>query len=306
MPDLDDTAGHIARRFQDAGCEVALHVLDLQTGAELGIDPDAPVVLASVFKIFVALEFYAQVSAGLIDPAERMALDPSSLTAGPSGLSVFADPAVLSLRDLCLQMMSVSDNAATDLLLARVGLEQVNARLRACGCSHSLVVHDLRTMFDEMAVDIGFSDYARLAAARSGDLGKAALAQSNDPGRVDSASAFDPARTNRSTPREMTQLLRAIWRDEAAPPEACAKVRAVMAQQVSSRLGRDLPDGAVVAGKTGSLTGRVRNEVGVITHANGRAFAVAVFTRAHRPFERVASIEAAIATNASAAISALR
>ena len=104
----------------------------------------------------------------------------------------------------------------------------------------------------------------------------------------------------------MTQLLRAIWRDEAAPPEACAKVRAVMAQQVSSRLGRDLPDGAVVAGKTGSLTGRVRNEVGVITHANCRAFAVAVFTRAHRPFERVASIEAAIATNASAAISALR
>lgn len=306
MSELPDAAGVIARRFQDAGCDAALHVLDLQSGAELSASPDQPVVLASVFKVFIALEFYAQVSAGLIDPAERLELDPKSLTAGPTGLSIFSDPAVLSWRDLCLQMMSVSDNAATDLLLARVGLEQVNARLRACGCSHSVVVHDLRTMFDEMAVDIGFSDYAHLAAARSGDLGKAAMAQSYDAGRVDSAAAFDAARTNRSTPREMTHLLRAIWRDEAAPPEACAAVRAVMAQQVSSRLGRDLPDGAMVAGKTGSLTGRVRNEVGVITHANGRAFAVAVFTRAHRPFERVASIEAAIATNASAAIAALR
>ncbi|MDP1986427.1 serine hydrolase, partial [Phenylobacterium sp.] len=250
----------IARRFQEAGCDAALHALDLQSGAELSLHPDQPVVLASVFKIFIALEFYAQVSAGLIDPAERLELDPQSLTAGPTGLSIFSDPVTLSWRDLCLQMMSVSDNAATDLLLARVGLDQVNARLRACGCSNSVIVHDLRTMFDEMALDIGFSDYAHLAAARSGHLGKAALAQSNDPGRVDAAAAFDPTRTNRSTPREMTDLLRAVWRDEATTPEACASVRAVMAQQVSSRLGRALPDGAVVAGKTGSLTGRVRNE----------------------------------------------
>ena len=62
----------------------------------------------------------------------------------------------------------------------------------------------------------------------------------------------------------------------------------------------------MVAAKTGSLTGRVRNEAGVISHADGRAFAVAVFTRAHAPFERVAAIEAEIGKAAADAITALR
>ena len=50
----------------------------------------------------------------------------------------------------------------------------------------------------------------------------------------------------------------------------------------------------------------LRNEIGVISHKDGRAFAVAVFTRAHRPFERAARIEAEMAAGTSAAIAALR
>lgn len=292
--------------FARSGCSAALHVLDLATDAEVGLRPDSPVVLASVAKVFVALEFYAQVSANMLDAAERVDLLPGELTAGPTGLSMFSDPVQISLRDLCLQMMSVSDNAATDILLARVGRDQVNARLQACGCRRSYVESDLRTMFDEMALELGFPDYARLAAARAGALGPEALAQSQDAARIDGAAAFDAARTNRSTPRDMTRLLQAVWMDTAALPESCENLRTVMAQQVSARLGRLLPDGAAIAAKTGSLTGRVRNEVGVITHADGRAFAVAVFTRAHAPFQNVAAIEAEMAHAAATAIAALR
>ena len=303
---LHRSADAIEASFVQAGCDVALHVLDLDTGAEVAIHPDRAVVLASVFKIFVALEFYAQVAAGRLDPAERLDLNPAELTAGPTGVSSFSDPVRMSLRDLARQMMSVSDNAATDLLLARVGRDRINARLHACGCLETVVECDLATMFDEMAIEIGFADYAELAAARAGGLGADALARSNDRALVDRATAFDPTRTNRSTPRDMTRLLRAAWRDEAATPDACAALREVMAQQVSTRLGRNLPDGATIAAKTGSLTGRVRNEAGVITHADGRAFAVAVFTRAHAPFEQVAAIEAEIGKGAAAAIDLLR
>jgi beta-lactamase class A len=301
-----ETQQAVEKGFTESGCNAALHVLDLDTGLEIAVRPDEPVVLASVFKVFVALEFYAQVSANLLDPAERVDLHPGSQTAGPTGLSIFSDPVQISLRDLCLQMMSVSDNAATDFLLGRVGRDRVNARLRLCDCPQTIVECDLRTMFDEMAVEIGFSDYAQLDAARCGALGPEAMRKSYDVDLVNDTTAFNPTRTNRSTPREITRLLRAIWKDEAAPPDACASLRAVMGQQVSTRLGRDLPDGATLAAKTGSLTGRVRNEVGIITHADGRAFAVAVFTRAHAPFQRVSAIEAEIPRAASSAISALR
>ena len=52
--EIDEVAGSIENAFVQSGCEAALHVLDLETGAELGVRSDAPVVLASVFKIFVA------------------------------------------------------------------------------------------------------------------------------------------------------------------------------------------------------------------------------------------------------------
>jgi beta-lactamase class A len=306
VPRILDVQNSIEDGFIRSGCSAALHVLDLATEVEIGIRPDSPVVLASVFKVFVALEFYAQTSSKILDPAEPVELCPGDQTAGPTGLSVFSDPARISLRDLCLQMMSVSDNAATDLLLNRVGLDKVNERLRSCGCLQTVVECDLRTMFEGMAVELGFSDYVQLAAARSGALGPEATRQSHDAARIDASAAFDATRTNRSTPREMTRLLRAIWKDEAAPPDSCANLRLVMGRQVNTRLGRNLPDGATLAAKTGSLTGRVRNEVGVITHADGRTFAVAVFTRAHAPFQRVAEIEAEIGRAASSAIAVLR
>lgn len=296
----------IDEAFTQAGCAVAFHAVDLQTGAEIGVNPDRPVVLASVFKLFIALEFYAQVANGELDVSERLELDPAHLTAGPTGLSVFQDPVTISLRDLCHQMMSVSDNGATDILLAKVGRDRVNERLKACGCSSTVVECGLGSMFDEMAVEIGFANYAHLAAARAGELGHEALLRSNDLSLVDATRAFDPTRTNRSTPRDMTRLLGSVCRNEAASPESCAQLRDVMGQQVSSRLGRWLPDGATVASKTGSLTGRVRNEAGVVTHADGRSFAVAVFTRAHTPFQRVATIEAAIGNIAAKAIDGFR
>lgn len=303
---IADVQRSIEAGFIQAGCDAALHVLDLQTGREIGVRPDSPVVLASVFKVFVALEIYAQIADERLDPTEPVDLKPGDLTAGPTGASAFVDPARISLRDLCLMMLSVSDNAATDILLARVGIDAVNARLAACGCHASRVEADLRTTFDQLAVDIGLETYDQLAAARSGALGDEAMARSHDGARIDASRPFDALRTNRSTPRDLTRLLRAVWTDEAASPQACADLRAAMAQQVASRLGRDLPDEATIAAKTGSLTGRVRNEAGVITHADGRAFAVAVFTRAHAPFRRVSAIEAEMARAAASAIAVLR
>ena len=296
----------IADGFHQAGCDVALHVVDLASGAGVAIQADTPVVLASVFKILVALEFYAQAEEGALDPASALDLDPAIYTAGPTGISAFEDPVRISARDLCRLMMSISDNTATDALVTLVGLDRINARAERCGCGATLVESDLKTLFDGIAVDIGFPTYPELLKAQSGALGHEAQQRALDPARIDACAALVPARTSRSTPRDLTRLLAAIWADTAGPPAACASLRALMAQQVTGRLVRALPDGATVAAKTGSLLGRVRNEAGVITHADGRSFAVAVFTRAHERFARVAEIETAMAVGAASAISALR
>ncbi len=302
-----DVPSKIEEDFERADCSVAFHAVDLGTGEELGVHPDAPVVLASVFKVLVALEFYAQADSGELDPTQIIELDPITYTAGPTGISTFKDPVRISLRDLCQLMMSISDNTATDILVRTIGLNRINARARSCGCTSTVVESDLKTLFDGIATDLGFLGYAQLAAARSGSLGPDARRKSIDPAWVAACTALDPTtRTNRSTPRDMTRLLVSIWKGEAASPASCAKVRAVMGQQVNTRLGRGLPDGATLAAKTGTFTGCIRNEIGVITHADGRAFAVAVFTRAHTFFKGHTGIEAEMARATALAISTLR
>jgi beta-lactamase class A len=304
--EFEAEASAIAEGFARAGCWVSLHAVDLSSGDALGLVPDAPVVLASVFKVLVALEFYAQAHDGVVDPARRLTIHPRQHTAGGSGVTDFLDPAEISMRDLCGLMMSISDNTATDRLVDIVGLDRINARAALCGCEATVIESDLQTIWDGIGRQMGVADYATYAAAQAGALGEDARRRSTDAARIDACAAYNPSRTNRSTARDMTRLLSAIWTDSAAPPAVCADVRAVMGRQLVTRIGRGLPAGASFAGKTGALTGRVKNEIGVISHQDGRAFAVAVFTRPHRPFEQVLALEAEMAAGAAAAITVLR
>ncbi|HEX5377196.1 MAG TPA: serine hydrolase [Phenylobacterium sp.] len=306
MPPATETAAAISRGFEAAGCEATLHAVALSSGAQIGLRPDVPMVMASVFKPLVALEFYAQSEAGLLDPTEPVEVTPVHATPGPVGLSIAEDPARLSLRDLARLMLTVSDNAATDILTRRVGLERVNARARACGCDATVLGSDLATMLDGVAAELGWRSYGELIEAQSGRLGADARARSTDPARLDRLAALDPQRASRTTARDMTTLLAAVWADTGAAPEACRRLRQAMSQQVTRRLEPATPDGGGLAAKSGGLFGRVRNEIGVITWPGGEHYAVAVFTRARHPFVGAAAINAQIGEAARLAIAALR
>jgi beta-lactamase class A len=290
MVELLEAVDAISAGFTQAGCEAAIHVRALSSGAELGIRPDDSVVTASVFKPLVALEFYAQVEAGEFDPAELIEMKPGFVTPGPTGISRFLHPASVSLLDLAYLMLTVSDNAATDIIIRTVGLPRVNERARACGCEATVIESDLQTMLDGMAAEMGSPSYPELLKAQSGALGEEARLRSTDASRLDSVAALDPRRTIRTTARDMTTFLFAVWADTAGPPKACRSLRSVMSQQVGRRLEPAVPDGGRLAAKSGSLFGRIRNEIAVITYPDGENYAVAVFTRAHRPYVQAAEI----------------
>ena len=306
MSNLPQTAAVIERGFMQAGCEGSLHALDLASGATFGLRPDQPSVMASVFKPLVALEFYAQAEAGVLDPAEAVEMGPGGATPGPVGLSIFEDPARVSLRDLARLMLTLSDNAATDILTRRVGLDRINARAQDCGCRATVLESDLQAMLDGVAAEMGFASYAELLDAQSGRQGDAARSRASDPERLDRVGALSPSRASRTTARDMTAFLDAVWNDSGAGPQACRSLRQVMAQQVTRRLEAAVPDGGGLAAKSGGLFGRVRNEIGVIAYPDGHRYAVAVLTRARKPFVGAAAINAQIGEAARLAIAALR
>ena len=127
-------------------------VKDLTTGRTIEIRGDVVFPQASSIKLALIYELYQQVAAGKID---LHALRPlPKVRAGGSGvLPLLSDKAQLTVRDLAILMMSLSDNAATNILIDEVTLPSVNARLNVLGLR--------QTRFRRRMID--------LAAARRGE-----------------------------------------------------------------------------------------------------------------------------------------
>jgi beta-lactamase class A len=290
-----DLAAAIGDEFAAADVEGFLHAKDLETGAEVSHDADRPVVLASVFKIAVLAELFRQADDGEIDLTEQVTVAVDGRTEGPFGLSVMRDPVTMSWRDLAWSMMSISDNAATDVICERIRIDRVNASLRNAGHSATVLTGSCRSLFDSIREDLGMDPSARLDEV---DL--------RDPEVLARLRATDPTRTSRSTPRETTALLAEIWADRAASPASCAAMRRILREQVwPHRLASGFPeDDVTTSGKTGTLP-PWRNEAGVVTLGNGRAIAVAVFTRGRRRLLGDPGADAVIGRAARLAVDAL-
>jgi beta-lactamase class A len=192
-------------------------------------------------------------------------------------------------------MLSISDNTATDAIIARVGLKRINATVRELGLQHTVIVSDLRGLIASVVADAGVSSWDALWS----------LSPDERDERLKQCRALDPAHATRTTPYDMACLLGSIWRDEAAPA-ACAEVRRLMGQQTSYRLATGFPPEIAVQAKSGSLLGRVRNEIGVVTYPDAHRYAVAVFTRSHRPATRQPALDQAIGTVAALAVDEIR
>ena len=67
-----------------------------------------------------------------------------------------------------------------------------------------------------------------------------------------------------------------------------------------------MPQGGWLAAKSGGLFGVMRNEIALIGYPDGKTYAVAIFTRAAKPFEGAAGINAQMGAIVDRAIRALR
>lgn len=293
---MTTTLAAIAR---DAGVTARVHARAIDRDSETGVHPDEPVVLASVFKVPILVALLRRAEAGEIDLGERVRVGPEHRTPGPTGLSVMSDEVELSLRDLALSMITVSDNTATDLILARVGIDAVNRTLNELGLVQTRLVTDCRGILDGLAQELGAPSAEELSehlGAMDGSTAEGILA----------AAALDPSRTNASTPRETARLLQLVWRNEAGPVPACEEARRILALQVwPHRLRSGFPDEVQVSGKTGTLPYQ-RNEAGVVQYPDGDRYAVAVFLRATTPDLTAPDADRTIGTLARAAVESLR
>ncbi|MFE9691528.1 serine hydrolase [Micromonospora sp. NPDC005806] len=291
--DVGKRIGEIFGRVGISGC---LHVVDVDDpGREVAVRADEQIVIASVFKILLVLEFARQVVAGQLDPAERVLVRAADRLGG-WGVAGCADDVEMSLRDLAYFTMSVSDNTAADLLLRRVGPDVPPMLAAELDLPRTRIIGGPRHLVEMMLADVGArteADFARIFPTL-------------DAERVRAMRVFDPEHTTSSTAREITRLLELIWRDEAGPPAACAMVRELMGRQLYwTRLAAGFPPGVRVAGKTGNLPG-LHLEAGVAEYPDGGRFAILVFARTERLSVRRIDVDLAMGEAARTAVESLR
>src|SRR5262249_7759723 len=132
---------------------LGVYVEDLASGEHYSLHADQVFAQASSIKIAVLAELYRQAGQGKLKLADLYTVNSADLVADSyimNGLT----PGItrITLRDLATMMVAVSDNSATNVLIDRVGMENVNALLDSLSLSHTRL---RRKMMDVQAAAQG-------------------------------------------------------------------------------------------------------------------------------------------------------
>jgi beta-lactamase class A len=209
-----------------SGAEVAAAYHPLDGRAGVLIDADKPFHAASTMKVPVMIELFRQAQAGQISLDDRLPVrnefrsivdgSPFKLSEGDdSDKDVYASVGgMMTLRQLCVAMITVSSNFAANLLIEKLGVDNIRATVDRLGAGGMQV---LRGVEDQKAFDRGLNN-STTARGLMVLLERLARAQAVDA-RADAA---------------MIEILKGQKFNDAIPA--------------------GLPDGTSVAHKTGTIT----------------------------------------------------
>jgi beta-lactamase class A len=128
-------------------------ILDLSSGQKFLLHSDDVFPQASSIKVAVLAELYRQAQAGKLKLTDLYTVQATDLVPDSTIMGGLT-PGVtrITLRDLATMMIAVSDNSATNVLIDRVGMENVNALMDSLGLAHTRL---RRKMMDLKAASEG-------------------------------------------------------------------------------------------------------------------------------------------------------
>lgn len=104
---------------------------------EIKIDETEVYSSASTIKVPILVEAMRQAEQGNLNLDEKVNIDSSDVVGGGGILRLLSDNQSVTIRDLMMLMIIVSDNSATNMLIDRLGMEPVNETCREMGCEHT-------------------------------------------------------------------------------------------------------------------------------------------------------------------------
>jgi beta-lactamase class A len=164
---LNESAASMADRIEQIAAAVpgtlGYCVTTLDGAVVFSRNADESFPQASAIKIPIMLEVLAQREAGNLDWNEQIRIAKGNQVTGTGVLCELSDGgSKLSLGDLCVLMILLSDNTATNILIDHVGMQYVTRRMESFGCPNTML---RRVMMDTAAAARGEENVSNPAEA---------------------------------------------------------------------------------------------------------------------------------------------
>jgi beta-lactamase class A len=241
---LDKLRAPLEKRIASHRGVVGLYVKDLTSGEALSINGREQFPSASVIKVPILVELFHNIERGTIkldDPLIMLAADQRP---GSGVLQFLSTPHTLTVRDAAMLMIILSDNTATNLIIDKVGIRNVNARMDSLGLPQTRL---------HAKVFLGSATTIDTAATRKWGFGV-------------------------TTPEEMGTLFEKLYRGTVVSDTASKQMIGMLRRNFDyEEIPRLLPAGVAVAHKTGKLSAS-RSDCGVV-YNKGKDYILCIFTR---------------------------
>jgi len=287
---------------------MGVYIRHIERGEEISVEADKVFPLGTVFQIAVMVEVFRQAEKEMLSLDDQIELADNLKAVGPGILQYLSPGVTLSVKDLLVLMMTISDNTATDLLWKKIGVQSVNMALRDLGFTRTNIYIPnreyqlLSLLMGEEFEDLNMPEFVQSWKNRS-QMEKTrtmasvesqhtknlpieelrtrfeAMYGRREGKRFQQKRTFDEAVDNQGSPREIGALLEKIFHGEAASPNACQQMLGIMLlRQDQNSISLHLPSDVPVSGKGGSLAG-TSNDAGVVYINPKSHFVIACFTR---------------------------
>jgi beta-lactamase class A len=244
VPADDALADRLAALTKPFKGTVVLYAKNLRTGREFALGAETKVRTASTIKLPILCALESLIAAGKVRWDERLVLKADDKVTGSGVLGNLADGTDLTVRNVAILMIIVSDNTATNLILDRISADAVNDYLDSIAIPITRSNRKVRGDGTKLKEPTGWSKAGQLEENKKYGLGV-------------------------STPREMVRVLEMLEGGKIVSAEASKDILDIMKmQQVRDGIARHAPEDLEIASKSGSLDA-LRSDVGIVYTKDG-------------------------------------
>ena len=125
---------------QNPNLQPGVFLVDLDTGAYLDMEGGSTFPAASTIKLPILVALFQDVDTGKIRLHEQLTLQPSMIGSGSGDLQYKKPGTKFKVLEVVTKMIAISDNTATNMLIARMGgADALNQRFASWGLTSTVI-----------------------------------------------------------------------------------------------------------------------------------------------------------------------